>query len=64
MTEPPFPPHIDGIYHGSAPASLRIEQRSDGVRFQIERPHQPPVIVDLSPDEVAAVVRRLTGDRP
>lgn len=59
--EPPFPPHLEGLFHGTAPASLRIEQRTDGVRFQIERPHRPPVMVDLSPSEVAELVRRLTG---
>jgi hypothetical protein len=63
-SEPPFPPHLDGIYNGTTPASLRIEQRTDGIRFRIEHPHQAPVMVDLSPDEVAAVVRRLTGGAP
>ncbi len=52
------------VYHGTAPASLRIEYRSDGkVRFRIEALGQRDAVVDL-PDEACDDVVDTLNARP
>jgi hypothetical protein len=64
VDEPPFPPHLEGVFNGTAPAALQVIEHGDVTRFQITSPARQVAIVDLSRGEVAALIRRLTGGRP